>query len=433
MTLDSIIAQTAEPDVTANRLQDLLQQSEAASVFDSFDESERTALVRIIGISRFLYHFLVRNPDALSDIGKSYQCVSSLSMDDATALRRYKYRSLLQIAWMDLAQSEDYAAVLFALSHLADTVLSNCNRMVASDSELFPADVEKDLAMIGLGKLGANELNFSSDVDIVFVTRNADVKTRHDIHAHYTKHIRALCRLLEENTEHGFLYRVDLNLRPWGRSAPLVFSIEENETYYQASKEAWERIAWLRGRYITGASKVGAEMLENMRPFVFHKTLSADEVERLLRIKTDMTQQRAKAGHWNVKLGQGGIRDIEFFVHILQLLNGASKPGLQITNTLLLIKQLQELGLISTSEAQELTGSYLFLRRLENRLQMVDEQQTHQLPQDKDRLTKVARHMGYQAESDDEVLAGFNDDLLLNQQVACKYFDRLFSDREVFQ
>ena len=239
MALDNIIAQTAEPDVTAKRLQDMLQQTGAASVFDRFNDDKQAALVRILGISRFLYHFLVRHPDALTEIGKSYQCVSSLNIDDATELRLYKYRSLLRLAWMDVSQSEDYAAVLFGLSHLADTILANANRLVASESNVFPANLEKDLAMIALGKLGANELNFSSDVDIVFVTRNADEKARHDIHTHYTKHIRALCRLLEENTENGFLYRVDLNLRPWGRSAPLVFSVEENETYYQASKEAW--------------------------------------------------------------------------------------------------------------------------------------------------------------------------------------------------
>lgn len=427
MKLDSVIAQTAEPDVTANRLQSLLENKQVAAVFDAMDDDGQTAVVNIIGVSRFLFHFLQRHADAINEIGHAYSLSSAVTLDDVNALRIHKYRSLLRITWMDLCRDEDYGQVLSSLSHLADNILQNANKLVERDADAFESDVSKDIAIIALGKLGAGELNYSSDVDVVFVTRNSDIQTRHEMHAHYTKHIRALCRLLEENSENGFLYRVDLNLRPWGRSAPLVFSLEENEAYYEASKEAWERIAWLRGRYVAGAQHIADEMIQSMRPFVFHKTLSADDIERFISIKYDMSQQRSKAGHWNVKLGEGGIRDIEFFVHILQLVNGAHHPELQITNTLQLIQRLAKLDFISQSEQNELTASYLFLRRLENRLQMVDEMQTHQLPNNKESLKKIARHMGYQGESNDEAYANFNDDLLLNQRVASQYFERLLT------
>lgn len=428
MNLDNVIGQTAEPDVTTNRLQTLTGNEQAGHIFDSFSDEQKTGLIRIIGVSRFLFNFLHRHPDAISLIGTPYQAKEITPVSDINELRLHKYRSLLQITWMDINNTCPYETVLSSLSHLADTILQNSNELVAKPVSEFNADVKKDLAVMALGKLGAYELNYSSDVDLILVVRNTDEKTRHDMHAHYTQHIQRLCRLLEENTEEGFLYRVDLNLRPWGRSAPLVFSLDENEDYYQASKEAWERIAWLRGRCVAGSRELGAEMILNMKPFVFHKALGAEDIERFLKIKSDMSEQRKKAGHWNVKLGEGGIRDIEFFVHILQIVNGAHLPELQITNTMELLVQLTRCGLISREEQKELRDSYIFLRRLENRLQMVDEQQTHQLPNDKDKLKKVSRLMGYQGETFDEAHADFNDDLILYQRIATKYFEKLLTD-----
>ncbi len=427
MNLDNIIEQTAEPDVTSNRLQSLLEQKKAGKLFNSFSDEQKSGLINVIGISRFLYYFLSRHPDALALIGSPYK-PTAISTTNVSELRYFKYQSLLQITVMDISNHYPYEQVLSALSHLADTILQQGNLLIEKQSEKFSANFLNDLAVMALGKLGANELNYSSDVDLIFVMRNADEKKRHEMHEHYTRHIRNLCRLLEENTEEGFLYRVDLNLRPWGRSAPLVFSLEENEDYYQASKEAWERIAWLRGRCVAGSKELGNEMISSMKPFVFHKVLSTEEIDRFLKIKNDMSDQRQKAGHWNVKLGEGGIRDIEFFVHMLQIVNGAHFPELQITNTLELLKQLAVLGLISKTEQKELTDSYIFLRRLENRLQMIDEQQTHQLPNDRIKLKKMAKYMGYCGETIDEVFDDFNDDLILNQQVARKYFEKLLTD-----
>lgn len=426
MKLDNIIEQTADPDTTSNRLHTLLENEQAARIFDSFTDDQKSGLIQILGISRFLSHFLHRHPDVVSLIGSPYQPSEINNISDVNELRLYKYRSLLQITWMDVCNVCPYETVLSDLSHLADSVIRISNLLVAKDSSEFDQDV--DIAIMALGKLGANELNYSSDVDLVFVLRNGDDKKRHDLHEYYTQHIRQFCRLLTENTEDGFLYRVDLNLRPWGRSAPLVFSLDDYEEYYQASKEAWERIAWLRGRYVAGSEELGKDMISRLKPFVFHKVLSVEDIERFLKIKSDMADQREKEGHWNVKLGEGGIRDIEFFVHMLQIVNGGYHPELQITNTFELLKQLHHCGFINNEEEIELRGSYIFLRKLENRLQMVDEQQTHQLPHDKDRLEQVAKIMGYKGESIDEAYADFNDDLILYQKVARKYFEKLLTE-----
>jgi [glutamine synthetase] adenylyltransferase / [glutamine synthetase]-adenylyl-L-tyrosine phosphorylase len=428
MNLEHLIEQTADPETTSNRLQTLLENKDAVRYFDALSDDNQTGLIHILGISRFLYHFLLRHPDTISLIGVPYLTSETPKISDVNELRIHKYRSLFQISWMDVCNTCPYESVLYSLSHLADFTLERAMSFVSKSADNFSSDIKTDIAMMALGKLGANELNYSSDVDLIFVIRNTDEKLRHEINKHYTQHIRQLCRLLEDKTDEGFLYRVDLNLRPWGRSAPLVFSLDENENYYQASKEAWERIAWLRGRFVAGSKQLGSEMITRLKPFLFHKTLSTEDVERFLKIKSDISHQREKEGHWNIKLGEGGIRDIEFFIHLLQLVNGAHYSELQKTNTLEILTQLVKFNFIKQAEYIELRDCYLFLRRLENRLQMIDEQQVHQLPKEKIKLEGIARMMGYEAESESEAYTNFNDDLLLNQQVAKKYFERLLTN-----
>lgn len=426
MKLDSLIEKTADPDATANRLQALLNNEQSACIIDGFTYDQRSGLIQILGISRFLSNFLSRHPDAVALIGSPYQAKKIHHIADVNELRLFKYRSLLQITWMDVCNTCPYETVLFNLSHLADSIIQIGHRLVAKESEDF--DFDNDITIMALGKLGANELNFSSDVDILFVLQDSGDKKRHQMHKFYTQHIRRFCRLLTENTEDGFLYRVDLNLRPWGRSAPLIFSLEEYEEYYQSSKEAWERIAWLRGRFVAGSNELGAEMITRLKPFVYHKRLSIEDIERFFKIKRDMSVQREKEGHWNIKLGAGGIRDIEFFVQMLQIINGGHHPELQVTSTIDVLEKLNHFGFINNEEATELRESYIFLRRLENRLQMIDEQQTHQLPNDKAKLKQITRMMGYADESIDDAYADFNDDLMLHQQIATKYFETLLTE-----
>ncbi len=426
MNLDKLIEQTADPDATSNRLQLLLDDEQSARIIDGFTDDQTSGLVQILGISRFLSNFLSRYPDAVALIGSPYQTQEINPISDVNELRLFKYRSLLQITWMDVCNTCPYETVLFNLSHLADSIIQVAHRLVAKESKGFDAD--NDIAIMALGKLGANELNYSSDVDILFVLQDSDDKKRHEMHKFYTQHIRRFCRVLTENTEDGFLYRVDLNLRPWGRSAPLTFSLDEYEEYYQSTKEAWERIAWLRGRFVAGSKELGDEMVTRLKPFVYHKSLSAEDIDRFLKIKSDMSAQREKEGYWNIKLGAGGIRDIEFFVQMLQIINGGHQSELQVTSTIEVLKKLNDLGFINDEEIIELRESYIFLRRLENRLQMIDEQQTHQLPNSKEKLKHMARMMGYTNGNIDEAYADFNNDLMLHQQSATKYFETLLTE-----
>ena len=187
--------------------------------------------------------------------------------------------------------------------------------------------------------------------------------------------IRKISYQLEQRSADGFLYRVDLNLRPWGRSGPLVMTVDETENYYEASSQAWERIAWLRARPISGSSALSDDLINRLQPFIYRRSLSTDDIERFLQIKNEMQIVRQRKGSWNVKLGEGGIRDLEFFIQILQLVNAYSNKKLQTTGTLNVLSELNRADLISDIDSKDILHSYLFLRRLENRLQMVDEQQ----------------------------------------------------------
>jgi len=155
------------------------------------------------------------------------------------------------------------------------------------------------------------------------------------------------------------------------------------------------------------------------------RSLSTDDLDRFLQIKHDMSKARKRRGHWNVKVGEGGIRDIEFFVQMLQIVNAADHDVLQKTNTIEVLAGLTSSGLLTGVEEKELLHSYLFLRRLENRLQMVDERQTHELPDSQKERTKIARSLRIEGESNDEILDIFENELFVNQSIAKKYFERV--------
>ena len=216
-----------------------------------------------------------------------------------------------------------------------------------------------------------------------------------------------------------------LKTAPLGRSGPLFLSVDETENYYATSKETWDRLAWLRARALAGSEKIGAQLLTQMQPFIFMRSLSTTDLERFIVIKEEMAKVRACEGQWHVKLGQGGIRDIEFFMQILQLVNAGKHAELRHTNTLAILRELQQLGFIRQQEKEEINSAYLFLRRLENRLQMVDEQQTHTLPDDAPSRLIIARSLKIGGHSDDEVLAHFEHQLATHRAIAAKYFAQI--------
>jgi len=430
VSFSKLIALAADPDAAANRLERMLEDTRVRKAVEPLAEAEAGGLINLISISSFLYHFICRHPEAIQCIGRPYDSAALpdniLNMEQ---LRVHKYTELLKISWMDISISAEYVQVLGSLSHLAEFIVNETCR-IAIKPEHYNL-IQQNLCTFALGKLGASELNFSSDIDLIFVCSNPGDSGLdfHEYQQVLQDGIRMISNQLEQRTAEGFLYRVDLKLRPWGSSGPLVMPIDETENYYEASSETWERFAWLRARAISGPDSLAMDMKQRLHPFVFKRSLSSDDLDRFIEIKSEMFKARRRKGFWDVKVGEGGIRDLEFFIQMLQLVNAASIPALQVTGTMNVLSSLNAAGLVSARDASEIRHSYLFLRRLENHLQMIDEQQTHELPDDMRRRLIIARSLGIKGDTDNEILDNFESGLFACRSIAQGFFERILPDK----
>lgn len=424
INFSQLIALSADPEAAANRFDRMIEDAEVVKEIALLSTDHARDFFNIISVSSFLFHFMCRHPRTIQNIGRPYagsaEAGKIRNMED---LRFHKYNELLKITWMDISGSVEYTKVLESLSLLAEDTVKQTFRLTIRPEHINI--IEQNLCTFALGKLGANELNFSSDIDLIFVCSNpADVSI--DL-SEYQKilqdGIRAISNQLSQRTVGGFLYRVDLKLRPWGSSGPLVMPIDETENYYEASSEAWERFAWLRARAIAGPESLATDLKQRLHPFVFRRSLSSDDLDRFFEIKNEMFKARRRKGYWNVKVGEGGIRDLEFFIQILQLVNASSNPALKVTGTMNILSGLKTAGLVSEKSADEIRHSYLFLRRLENRLQMFDEQQTHELPDDARLRLVIARSLGIEGDSDNAVIDNFENTLFTCRSIAKNYFE----------
>ena len=426
---DSLVQAAPDPQTAALRLERMLEDGSRRKKLMGLPGDILRDFLAIISISNFLFHYMCRHPETIDLLGTKYKSnrKSLAKIMNLDELRLYKYRELLKITWMDLSGTCEYREILTALSDLAVGIMERTLQLCAR-----PDDLEiicDSMTVMALGKLGACELNYSSDIDLIFVTVNPEdsLMDYQVLQGLLIETVRSLNRALEEKTAEGFLYRVDLKLRPWGGSGPLVMDIDDTEHYYAASSEPWERFAWLRARAIAGSESLAVDLLSRLKPFIFMRSLGSDDLQHFVEIKDDMSKARRRQGHWNVKVGQGGIRDIEFFIQMLQLVNASQHDILQTTSTLTALQGLRSCNFITPIEQHELYSSYIYLRRLENRLQMFEENQTHDLPDDPVRRLTLARSLLHNSElpDNDHILNDFEDDLIAHQSIAAKYFNRI--------
>ncbi|MDX1519489.1 MAG: hypothetical protein R3318_05155 [Gammaproteobacteria bacterium] len=415
--IDAQIRFTADPEAAQRRFDELNEDSDFRNCIDKLNTVQRQGLLGVLGYSDFLSNYLRRFPESVLEIGEAYS-VNPRPAASADEMRRHKYRELFKLTARDLVNQEPYESILRDTSLLADEIVRGACSMLSGSRSGSPG-----ICILGMGKLGAMELNYSSDIDLIFVCEELE-KDENEVIENLVRTIRKFTRLMEEITGEGFLYRVDLRLRPWGRSGPLILTIDDTENYYSASTEAWERFIWLRARAIAGQVEVGNELLRRLEPFVYRKFLSNDDLDRFLDIKSEMQMHHKKSGNWNVKQGSGGIRDIEFFIQLLQIVNACDHSDLKTTTTLDVLQKLRENGFVEDKETEQIRESYLFLRRLENHLQMIDERQTHQLPEEKERRRLIARSMIPVSDTED-ALGLFEEKLALHQAVARNCFERI--------
>lgn len=307
-------------------------------------------------------------------------------------LRRVRQREMLQVAAGDLLGHASLENTLAALTAIADAAIATAHDWLEAHlRERFgtPRDAEgraQSLVVLGMGKLGGGELNFSSDVDLVFVypeRGQTDGARRLDNEEFFTRLGRELIRVLDEMTPGGRVFRVDLRLRPFGASGPLVMSFNGAETYYQLHGREWERYALIKARPVAGDRAAGERLLADLAPFVYRRYLDYSVFESLREMKQGIVREVARRGlEDNVKLGRGGIREVEFVVQLFQLLRGGREPELRQRGLRPGLAAVVAAGHLSEAEGESLAAAYEFLRCLENRIQALHDHQTHELPTD---------------------------------------------------
>jgi len=320
-------------------------------------------------------------------------------------LRRFRCREMVRIAWRDISGWSPLSEVMTDLTGLADTMLDHAVEILTGwrwcqfESKAAPVDLRPRLVVIGMGKLGAGELNFSSDIDLVFSCSGTDALSKAiSSDDFFTRIAQQFIRVIHTSTTDGFVFRVDMNLRPYGNSGPLVMHPDAMEDYFASQGREWERYAWIKARPVAGDPAAGHDLLRRLRPFVFRRYLDYGVYESIREMKAGISTEISRKGaENNIKLGPGGIREIEFFGQVFQLLRGGVIPALQRRSILSVLACLAGENIIADTVADDLSRAYCFLRTVENRLQMARDQQTHQLPgaQDEAGWWRLALAMGF--------------------------------------
>jgi len=371
---------------------------------------------KVLELSPFLSQLVTRHPDWLAELQTSGR-LESTSPPDAgqltvgikknglnAALRQFRNREMTRLIWRDLNELAPVDEILEDLSTLADLCLQaavNFHGVALEEKHGVPRNsqgVAQKLIIIGLGKLGGCELNLSSDVDIIFCypeRGECDGRRGLSNEQFFTRLARRVIGSLSEITADGFCFRVDTRLRPFGDSGPLVSSFAALEQYYQREGRDWERYALIKARVVAGDIASGEQLLGILKPFVYRRYIDFGAIEALREMHANVREDALRKDRLNdVKRGPGGIREIEFLVQTFQLLRGGREPGLQTPSIFKAANNLQKLQMLSPEVVSELLASYRFLRKTENRIQALHDQQTHQVPAGEDGL-RVAKAMGF--------------------------------------
>jgi len=382
------------------------------------------ALHRVFAFSDFVAKNCSRNPSLLSDLIGSGDLQQRYLKNDydlrlkkalvevkdeaalASILRSFRCREMTRIAFRDLAGWNNLPETVTDLSGLADACLEQTTSVLYSwlsqkwGTPTAENGTPQQLVILGLGKLGARELNFSSDIDLIFTyprtghTRGAAQSVTND--DFFARLCRQLVKVISQPTGEGFVFRTDLRLRPYGENGPLVMHFDAMENYYQEQGREWERYAMIRARVVAGDKRNGSHLLERLNPFIYRRYLDYGAFDSLREMKQMISLEVKRKGmEHNIKLGRGGIREIEFFGHMFQLIRGGVAADLQERNIQRVLKILARDNHIPADVCDELGIAYEFLRNTEHRLQEFADQQTHELPLDELGQARLAASMGF--------------------------------------
>ncbi len=431
-TLLRVLLEAPLPGNVIHTVDQFVAKSQSAEqAFSLFKETPRSLeiLGRLACGSPFLTQTLLNQPSALHELTTERRTAEMKSRDEflsealeltepcttvndrLSVLRRYQRRETLRIGMCDAFGLLDLKFVTLQISLLADAMVQVCLKVVCDDAHVD----EQPFSVLALGKHGGEELNYSSDIDLIFVANKTTATTQ--------RIARRLIDALSDNLSSGFLYRVDMRLRPWGDAGPLVSTPDTYEQYLLTDAELWEKQALLKARVIAGPVGPGNELLKRL-PAVLYETSSADVFDSIRRMKGYIEDRLRKAGKLaiEVKLGAGSIRDIEFLVQALQLTHGNQEPRLASANTLDALVRLAEFGILDVTQYRQLREGYIFLRTIEHALQLLHNQQTHELPSDPEQRNWLARRLDYPSES--ELLQRFDEHRRAVRAIFDSYFHK---------
>jgi glutamate-ammonia-ligase adenylyltransferase len=435
--LFTTLSECADPDQSLVNFERFASSAHAGEIFYKLKENPRALeiLVTVFAGSQFLTEILVRYPRHLDVLTNREQLAHQKSAQDffeeavrwmgnpepaeqLNDLRRYQRGELLRIGASDLLDLYDLPAVTAQLSNLAEGLTRACLGYASARSATGPAG----FVVLAMGKLGGTELNYSSDIDLLFLCANNGTD--------YLHLGQQLIEALGSMTAEGFLYRVDLRLRPWGRDGALVNTAESYLGYLNKNARLWEKQSLLKARAIAGDLALGEDFLKQVEPLIYGENPETLRTSVLAMKQRTEETLRAKGRGWGeVKLGEGSIRDVEFVVQYLQLAHGGENPKLRKKSTLQTLRRLSKYRLLMVQEARILTDGYIFLRTIEHFLQMMHYHQTYTLPSAPAAINLLARRLGFH--SREEFLERYQQHSQAIREVYTKYIMDILPAPEV--
>lgn len=450
-------ADTPDPERALKNFERVLQ--EAPELLEEH-EQQIESIARLFAYSQFLADYSMRNPPSLSRalrdhsmaiekqklLSEAYTAYAAFRNEDRTALfkenamnllRQVKKDQLLFITLRDISGITSLNECMSELSILSETIMELALDMAFTlMRRKYGLLRENAFSLIGLGKLGAGELNYSSDVDIITIYRSENSTStgilnpsgiRHNkisSHEYYCTLTEILTNLLMSPTEDGIAYRADLRLRPNGQKGALSLPLDSYISYYEAWGKTWERMALIRARHVGGDNLLGRMFLDAIEPFVWKKSLDYNDIEEIKKLKKKID---SISDVHDIKRGYGGIREIEFFTQTFQLLYGGEKKHLRTRTLIVSLDALLKENFLTGEDYRTLSECYLFLRRLEHILQMKDDVQTHSLPSQQDELEILSKKMNFSNEKD------FTIELRLRRRKVRDMYNSLLGTAEVTQ
>ena len=420
------VTRAPDPDLALRHLAGFMAAIGARSSFLSLlaeNPATLRVLVRLFGSSEFLSQILIRHPEMLdnlvrADLVRLEPSKDALASEVAgvvaaadgyearlDALRRFRNEHFLRIGINDLDNLLSFHVASSQLSDLADVCLDAAWRVAETETcrRYQLETVPGRFAVVGLGKLGARELTYNSDLDLIFVyVPSASVAGPVSVHEFFTKLAQTLMTTLQVFTREGRMYSIDTRLRPSGNQGALVSSLESFGRYHAESAQLWERQAMIKARGVAGESALRDEVEAIVERFVYARSLRDDEIDEIHRLRMRLEHELAgdERAEFNVKTGRGGLLDIEFMVQMKQLRHGADVPAVRRRATRHALAALASAGVVATEEAATLEQSYAFLRTLTNRLRIERDQPVESIERDGYRLPALARRLGYVGPND---------------------------------